>query len=87
MTVIVVRVSSVCHQQPPVFLSLLQKEIAKNSIIEDNTVDEQIFLLEELDKQEIKLIIWREFSKNRDFDHYIVAGNDDDPHEIAILKN
>jgi hypothetical protein len=87
MTVIIVRVSNVCQELRLVILSLLEKEIAKNSVIEDNTVDGQIFLPEEVDNQKIKLIIWREFSKNRDFDDYIVAGNDNDPHEIAILKN
>lgn len=86
MTVIIINVSSVCQELRPVILSLLHKQIAKNSVIEDNTDDGQIFLHEEHDEQKIKLIIEREFTKNRDFVDYIVAGNNEDPFEIAILK-
>jgi hypothetical protein len=86
MAMIIVRVSNVCQELRPVIVSLLQKEIIKNSVIEDNTVDGQILLPNEHDEQKIRLIIERQFSKNRDFDDYIVAGNNDDPLEIAILK-
>jgi hypothetical protein len=86
MAMIIVRVSNVCQDLRPVIVSLLQKEITKNSVIEDNTVDGQILLSNEHDEQKIRLIIERQFSKNRDFDDYIVAGNNDDPLEIAILK-
>jgi hypothetical protein len=86
MAMIIVRVSNVCQDLRPVIVSLLQKEITKNSVIEDNTVDGQILLPNEHDEQKIRLIIERQFSKNRDFDDYIVAGNNDDPLEIAILK-
>jgi hypothetical protein len=84
--VIIVSISSVCQELRPVVLSLLHRQIAKNSVIQDNTDDGQIFLPQEHDGQKIKLIIEREFSKNRDFDDYIVAGNNEDPLEIAILK-
>jgi hypothetical protein len=84
--VIIVSISSVCQELRPVVLSLLHRQIAKNSVIQDNTDDGQIFLPQEHDGQKIKLIIEREFTKNRDFDDYIVAGNNEDPLEIAILK-
>jgi hypothetical protein len=83
---IIVSVSTVCQDLRPVILSLLHKQITKKSHIEDDTGDGQIYLPEEHDDQKIKLIIEREFSKNRDFDGYIVAANNDDPVEIAILK-
>ncbi len=86
MTVIVVSVSSVCQELRPVILSFLHRQIAKNSVIQDNTDDGQIFLPEEHDGQKIKQIIESEFTKNRDFDDYIVTRNNEDPLEIAILK-
>jgi hypothetical protein len=84
--VIIVSVSSVCQELRPVLLSLLHKQIAKNTDIEENTDGTHIFLPEEQDQQKIKLIIEREFAKNRDFDDYVVAENNEDPLEIAILK-
>jgi hypothetical protein len=86
VTVIVVSVSSVCQELRPVILSFLHRQIAKNSVIQDNTDDGQIFLPEEHDGQKIKQIIESEFTKNRDFDDYIVTRNNEDPLEIAILK-
>jgi hypothetical protein len=83
---IIVSVSSVCQELRPVILSLLHKQNAKNSIIENNTDDGQIFLPEKHNEQEVKSIIERELTKNRDFDDYIVVGNNDDPLELAILK-
>ena len=83
---IIVSVSSVCQELRPAILSLLREQIAKNADIEENTDGAHIFLPEEHDEQKIKLTIEREFTKNRDFDNYVVAENIEDPLEIAILK-
>lgn len=43
-------------------------------------------LPKEHDSEKIKSLIETEFRENRDFNDYIVAENNEDEHEIAILK-
>lgn len=84
---IIVSLSSVCRELRPVILSLLYGRIAKDNVIEDNADEGQLYILaEEDDEKKIKLIIQREFMQNRDFDDYVVTGNNDNPAEIAVLK-
>jgi len=84
---IIVSLSSVCRELRPVILSLLYGRIAKDNVIEDNADEGQLYILaEEDDEKKIKLLIQREFMQNRDFDDYVVTGNNDNPAEIAVLK-
>jgi hypothetical protein len=71
----------------PALLSLLHREISKVSVIEDNAGEEQIRILaENEDVSKFKNIIEIEFTRNRDFDEYLVTCNDDNSSEIDILK-
>ena len=84
---IIVSLSSVCRELRPVILSFLYGRIAKDNVIEDNADEGQLYILaEEDDEKKIKLIIQKEFMQNRDFDDYVVTGNNDNPAEIAVLK-
>ena len=79
--------SSVCRELRPVILSLLYERIERDNVIEDNADEGQLYILAgEDDEKKIKLIIQREFMQNRDFDDYVVTGNNDNPAEIAVLK-
>jgi hypothetical protein len=84
---IIINLSRVCKELRPVIVSILYGRIAKDNVIEDNADEGQICILaEEDDKKKITLIIESEFTQNRDFDDYVITGNNDNPAEIDILK-
>ena len=84
---IIINLSRVCTELRPAILSLLHRQISKVRVIQDNAGEEQIRILaENEDLPKFKSIIEIEFTRNRDFDDYLVTCNNDNSSEIDILK-
>ena len=85
--VIIINLSRVCTELRPAILSLLSRQISKVNDIQDNVGEQQICILaEKADVPKIKNMIEIEFSRNTDFDDYLITCNNDNPSEIDILK-
>lgn len=86
MRMIIISLSNVCQELRQVIMTILRKQATNSILIEDRAAEGQIILPEEHDLQKVKCLIEKEFNADQNFNDYIAAENNEDEHEIAILK-